>query len=122
MIYLLDELIEEAKSRGVSLDDLFLPSEEICNPGQFLDELSENMTDKSSWISKARERVTCNRPGDLFYDVLMGYLDSLGTGQAYQKIQPAKYIIENKEKKPVDGRHRAVFCQKLNLPLPVEEL
>lgn len=116
--YLLDELIKKAKESGISLDDLFLPSTEICNPGQFLYELTEEMTDGRSWINKAIERVERNQPGDKFYDALAGFV----AGEPYQKLEPAKYIIRDGNKEPADGRHRAVLCQKLNFPLPVEEL
>lgn len=62
-----------------------------------------------------------NDEKNVFYNVLLGYLDSLGTGNTdYMKLEPAIAKKIDGKIVPQDGGHRAVLCKMLGMKLPVK--
>ena len=119
MRYSIEDLIEEAKNRGVKPYDLFQPSDALVNAESFFKCI---VSKADSYYQQSPEmRILRNNKNNPFYQVLLDYLDSEGTGnKRYPRLEPA---IIRKTKTgnsylPVDGRHRAKFCMMLGIKLP----
>lgn len=118
----MENMILEAKERGVKADDLFEPTLREVDPQRFFDVITNDLSE--SYKKAPFTRIKLNKKGDQFYDVLLAYLDSAGTGKRdYKKLEAAavQSDIHFTAMKPVDGRHRAAFCILLGIKLPVKE-
>ena len=113
-------MIQEAKKRRVKPEDLFEKPFKLVDAKKFFDELTKNSS--QDYKDKAKERITKNDSNQIFYKTILGYLDSLGTGKDYPKLEPASYQIKNGQFIPIDGRHRAQLCIMLGINLPVREV
>ena len=116
------EMIAEAKARGVRPQDLFGPWDHLTSARGFFMLLTSGKSQE--YKDQAEERILLNRPGDAFYDALLAYLDSEGTGKRdYARIPPASAKVGGLGGfgiVPVDGRHRAQLCMDLGIDLPVK--
>ena len=117
----MQDLIDEAKLRNVSIEDIFEPGDTTMDPKEFLKMIEDRTS--SEYISNAYERVKVNSSSNLFYKTLLSFLDSLGTDvKNYTRIAPAE-VVKDQAKNlliPVDGRHRAVMCDLLGIQVPVK--
>lgn len=113
-------MIQEAKKRRVKPEDLFEKPFKLVDAKKFFDELTKNTS--QDYRDKAKERITKNDSSQIFYKTILGYLDSLGTGKDYPRLEPASYQIKNEQFIPIDGRHRAQLCIMLGIDLPVREV
>ena len=115
------EMIAEARARGVRPQDLFGPWDHLTSARGFFMLLTSGKS--QVYKDQAEERILLNRPGNAFYDVLLAYLDSEGTGKRdYARIPPASAKVGGLGGfgiVPVDGRHRAQLCMDLGIDLPV---
>ena len=115
------DMVAEAKARGVRPQDLFGPWDHLTSAQGFFMLLTSGKS--QGYKDQAEERILLNRPGDAFYDVLLAYLDSEGTGKRdYARIPPASAKVGGLGGfgiVPVDGRHRAQLCMDLGIDLPV---
>lgn len=119
----MENLIDEAIDRGVQPYDLFKPADATMNASDFFKNIVAGK-DKS-YQDSPEQRILKNAENNPFYQVLISYLDSLGTGRRnYPKLEPALIKRDKWSGKyvPVDGRHRAKFCELLNIDLPVNIL
>ena len=116
----INSMIQEAKKRRVKPEDLFEKPFKLVNAKKFFDELTKNSS--QDYKNKAKERIMKNDSNQTFYKTILGYLDSLGTGKDYPKLEPASYQIKNEQFIPIDGRHRAQLCIMLGIDLPVREV
>lgn len=117
----MENLIDEAIDRGVQPYDLFKPSDTLVDASMFFKNIVAGTDDQ--YQRSPEVRIFKNTKDNVFYKTLLAYLDSLGThNKNYPKIEPAlirkdkwsgKYI-------PIDGRHRAKFCELLGIKLPVD--
>lgn len=116
------EMVAEAKARGVRPQDLFGPWDHLTSAQGFFMLLTSGKS--REYKDQAEERILLNRPGDAFYDALLAYLDSEGTGKKdYARIPPASAKVGGLGGfgiVPVDGRHRAQLCMDLGIDLPVK--
>lgn len=116
----IEEMIEQAYYRHPKPEEIFeAPWDELVDPKQFYSDLTKGAS--SEYKARARKQILMNTEKDLIYNVLLGYLDSLGTGNTdYLKLEPA--IAKKIEGKivPQDGGHRAVLCKMLGMKLPVK--
>ena len=115
------DMIAEARARGVRPQDLFGPWDHLTSARGFFMLLTSGKS--QVYKDQAEERILLNRPGNAFYDVLLAYLDSEGTGKRdYARIPPASAKVGGLGGfgiVPVDGRHRAQLCMDLGIDLPV---
>ena len=119
----MENLIDEATDRGVQPYDLFEHADALVDSDNFFKNIVAG-TD-SNYQSSPERRILKNSEANLFYQVLLSYLDSLGTGKKnYTKLEPAAVKIDRWSGKylPIDGRHRAKFCSMLGIKLPVNIL
>lgn len=119
----MENLIDEAIDRDVQPYDLFKPADATMNASDFFKNIVAGK-DKS-YQDSPEQRILKNAESNPFYQVLISYLDSLGTGKRnYPKLEPALIKRDKWSGKyvPVDGRHRAKFCELLNIDLPVNIL
>ena len=109
-------LIKEARDRGVKTSDIFelAPNSHLVNPLRFIKQwfIINNIPFDESQKSKLYRAVIQGR--DAHRKTLMGYLDSLGTRENYDKIPPASIINGQ-----ADGKHRALLAYLLGIDLPV---
>ena len=116
----IEEMIEQAYYRHPKPEEIFeAPWDELVDPKQFYSDLTKGASPE--YKARARKQILMNTEKDLIYNVLLGYLDSLGTGNTdYLKLEPA--IAKKIEGKivPQDGGHRAVICKMLGMKLPVK--
>lgn len=116
----IEEMIEQAYYRHPKPKEIFEePWDELVDPKQFYSDLTRGASPE--YKARARKQILMNTEKDLIYNVLLGYLDSLGTGNTdYLKLEPA--IAKKIEGKivPQDGGHRAVLCKMLGMKLPVK--
>lgn len=109
-------LIKEARDRGVKTSDIFelTPNSHLVNPLRFIKQwfIINNIPFDESQKSKLYRAVIQGR--DAHRKTLMGYLDSLGTRENYDKIPPASVINGQ-----ADGKHRALLAYLLGIDLPV---
>lgn len=117
----MESLIREAKKRHVRPEDLFE------NDYDFLVDATKFFNYRvygadSSYRTSPEVRIRKNRGSDPFYRTLLGFLDSIGTGEDYDKIEPASVKKTDKGLVPQEGRHRAKLCMLLGIPLPVKVL
>lgn len=116
------DLIDEARDRGVSAKDIFNLTGEYYDAQSFFNKITEDT--EESYKRSAFERILNNRPTDAYYKVLLGYLNSLGTMEYYEKLPPATIRRGHfGNYQMLDGRHRAAFCIILGIKyLPVKEI
>lgn len=116
----IENLIDEAKDRGVRPYDLFQRADTLVDADSFFKHIVAGMD--SHYQSSPESRILNNNKDNMFYQVLLSYLDSMGTGKTnYPKLEPALVRIDKWSGKyiPEDGRHRAKFCSLLDIKLPV---
>lgn len=115
-------LLEEALSRGVKAEDLFQTTGCSYDAVTFFDRITEGKDPE--YRRNTARRILLNKPGDPFYDVVMNYLDSLGTSKNYKKLPPAKIRRQGLGPfEPIDGRHRAALCILLDIKyIPIEDV
>ena len=117
----IEDLIEEAKNRGIQTSDIFEFGRSFVSSEAFLDKMLENT--QEFFKTATFDRILSSKPGDEFYDVLINFLDSEGTGKTnYKKLSPVQardtYNLE-----PLDGRHRAAFATLLGIKyIPMEKV
>lgn len=117
----MENLIREAKERHVRPEDLFESDYDFLVDATKFFNYRVYSTD-SSYRTSPEVRIRKNRGSDQFYRTLVGFLDSIGTGEDYDKIEPASVKKTDKGLVPQDGRHRAKLCMLLGIPLPVKVL
>lgn len=110
------DMIDEAIHRRVQPEDLFSDYTSLVDAASFFEDLTGG-TD-SSYQRNAFIRIFKNGKAQPFYKTLLGYLDSIGTGESYPKLEPA--LLQRGQ--PADGRHRAALCILLDIKLPVKEI
>ncbi len=117
----MENLIDEAINRGVQPYDLFEHADMLVDADSFFKYM---VSGTDTHYQKSPEyRILNNNKNNIFYQTLLAYLDSLGTGNKnYPKIEPA---LVRKDKWsgryiPTDGRHRAKLCSMLGIKLPVD--
>ena len=115
----IDYMIEVARSNHPTPRDIFqTPWDYLVDPTEFFNELTKNAS--PDYRRKARNRILSNDKTNEFYKVVLGYLDSIGTGyKGYPKLEPALVKEYEDELIPQDGRHRALLCKWLGIKLPV---
>lgn len=117
----MENLIREAKEHHVRPEDLFENDYDyLVDATKFFNYMVYG-TDPS-YRTSPEIRIRKNRGGNQFYMTLIGFLDSIGTGEDYDKIEPAIVKKTDKGLVPQDGRHRAKLCMLLGIPLPVKVL
>lgn len=115
----MENLIREAKARHVRPEDLFENDYDyLVDATEFFNYMVYGTT--SSYRTSPEVRISKNRGSDQFYRTLLGFLDSIGTGEDYDKIEPASVKKTDEGLVPQDGRHRSKFCMLLGIPLPVK--
>ena len=115
----MENLIREAKARHVRPEDLFENDYDyLVDATEFFNYMVYGTT--SSYRTSPEVRISKNRGSDQFYRTLLGFLDSIGTGEDYDKIEPATVKKTDEGLIPQDGRHRSKFCMLLGIPLPVK--
>lgn len=116
----IDEMIEQAYYRHPNPEEIFEePWDILVDPKWFYDELTKGTSPE--YKARARKQILLNTSKDLIYNVLLGYLDSLGTKSFdYLKLDPATAKKIDGEIIPQDGGHRAVLCKMLGMKLPVK--
>lgn len=116
----IEEMIEQAYYRHPKPEDIFEePWDELVDPKQFYSDLTRGASPE--YKARARKQILMNDEKNVFYNVLLGYLDSLGTGSTdYMKLEPAIAKKINGKIVPQDGGHRAVLCKMLGMKLPVK--
>lgn len=115
----MENLIREAKARHVRPEDLFENDYDyLVDATEFFNYMVYGTT--SSYRTSPEVRISKNRGSDQFYRTLLGFLDSIGTGEDYDKIEPATVKKTDEGLVPQDGRHRSKFCMLLGIPLPVK--
>lgn len=115
----MENLIKEAKKRHVRPEDLFENDYDFLVDATKFFNYRVYGTD-STYRTSPEVRIRKNRGGDPFYRTLIGFLDSIGTGEDYDKIEPASVKKTDKGLVPQEGRHRAKLCMLLGIPLPVK--
>ena len=115
----MDYMIEVARSNHPTPRDVFqTPWDYLVDPAEFFNEITKNAS--PDYRRKARNRILANDKTNEFYKVVLGYLDSIGTGyKGYPKLEPALVKEYEDELIPQDGRHRALLCKWLGIKLPV---
>lgn len=115
----IDYMIEVARSNHPTPRDIFqTPWDYLVDPTEFFNEITKNAS--PDYRRKARNRILSNDKTNEFYKVVLGYLDSIGTGyKGYPKLEPALVKEYEDELIPQDGRHRALLCKWLGIKLPV---
>lgn len=115
----MENLIREAKARHVRPEDLFENDYDyLVDATEFFNYMVYG-TDPN-YRTSPEVRIGKNRSSDQFYRTLLGFLDSIGTGEDYDKIEPASVKKTDEGLVPQDGRHRSKFCMLLGIPLPVK--
>ena len=116
----IEEMIEQAYYRHPKPEEIFEePWDELVDPKQFYSDLTKGASPE--YKARARKQILMNTEKDLIYNVLLGYLDSLGTGNTdYLKLEPAIAKKIDGKIVPQDGGHRAVLCKMLGMRLPVK--
>ena len=116
----IEEMIEQAYYRHPKPEEIFEePWDELVDPKQFYSDLTKGASPE--YKARARKQILMNTEKDLIYNVLLGYLDSLGTGNTdYLKLEPAIAKKIDGKIVPQDGGHRAVLCKMLGMKLPVK--
>lgn len=116
----IEEMIEQAYYRHPKPEEIFEePWEELVDPKQFYSDLTRGASPE--YKARARKQILMNTEKDLIYNVLLGYLDSLGTGNTdYMKLEPAIAKKIDGKIVPQDGGHRAILCKMLGMKLPVK--
>ena len=115
----MENLIKEAKARHVRPEDLFENDYDyLVDATEFFNYMVYGTT--SSYRTSPEVRISKNRCSDQFYRTLLGFLDSIGTGEDYDKIEPATVKKTDEGLVPQDGRHRSKLCMLLGIPLPVK--
>lgn len=115
----MENLIREAKARHVRPEDLFENDYDyLVDATEFFNYMMYGTA--SSYRTSPEVRISKNRGSDQFYRTLLGFLDSIGTGEDYDKIEPATVKKTDEGLVPQDGRHRSKFCMLLGIPLPVK--
>lgn len=116
----IEEMIEQAYYRHPNPEEIFEePWDELVDPKQFYSDLTRGASPE--YKARARKQILMNTEKDLIYNVLLGYLDSLGTGNTdYLKLEPAIAKKIDGKIVPQDGGHRAVLCKMLGMRLPVK--
>lgn len=116
----IEEMIEQAYYRHPKPEEIFEePWDELVDPKQFYSDLTKGASPE--YKARARKQILMNTEKDLIYNVLLGYLDSLGTGNTdYMKLEPAIAKKIDGKIVPQDGGHRAVLCKMLGMRLPVK--
>ena len=116
----IEEMIEQAYYRHPKPEEIFEePWDELVDPKQFYSDLTKGASPE--YKARARKQILMNTEKDLIYNVLLGYLDSLGTGNTdYMKLEPAIAKKIDGNIVPQDGGHRAILCKMLGMKLPVK--
>lgn len=116
----IEEMIEQAYYRHPKPEEIFEePWDELVDPKQFYSDLTRGASPE--YKARARRQILMNDEKNVFYNVLLGYLDSLGTGNTdYMKLEPAIAKKIDGKIVPQDGGHRAVLCKMLGMKLPVK--
>ena len=116
----IEEMIEQAYYRHPKPEEIFeKPWDELVDPKQFYSDLTKGTSPE--YKARARKQILMNTEKDLIYNVLLGYLDSLGTGNTdYMKLEPAIAKKIDGKIVPQDGGHRAILCKMLGMKLPVK--
>lgn len=116
----IEEMIEQAYYRHPKPEEIFEePWDELVDPKQFYSDLTKGASPE--YKARARKQILMNTEKDLIYNVLLGYLDSLGTGNTdYLKLEPAIAKKIDGKIVPQDGGHRAILCKMLGMRLPVK--
>ena len=116
----IEEMIEQAYYRHPKPEEIFEePWDELVDPKQFYSDLTRGASPE--YKARARKQILMNTEKDLIYNVLLGYLDSLGTGNTdYLKLEPAIAKKIDGKIVPQDGGHRAILCKMLGMKLPVK--
>ena len=116
----IEEMIEQAYYRHPKPEEIFEePWDELVDPKQFYSDLTRGASPE--YKARARKQILMNDEKNVFYNVLLGYLDSLGTGSTdYMKLEPAIAKKIDGKIVPQDGGHRAVLCKMLRMKLPVK--
>lgn len=116
----IEEMIEQAYYRHPKQEEIFEePWDELVDPKQFYSDLTKGASPE--YKARARKQILMNTEKDLIYNVLLGYLDSLGTGNTdYMKLEPAIAKKIDGKIVPQDGGHRAILCKMLGMKLPVK--
>lgn len=116
----IEEMIEQAYYRHPKPEEIFEePWDELVDPKQFYSDLTKGASPE--YKARARKQILMNTEKDLIYNVLLGYLDSLGTGNTdYMKLEPAIAKKIDGKIVPQDGGHRAILCKMLGMKLPVK--
>ena len=116
----IEEMIEQAYYRHPKPEEIFEePWDELVDPKQFYSDLTKGASPE--YKARARKQILMNTEKDLIYNVLLGYLDSLGTGNTdYMKLEPAIAKKVDGKIVPQDGGHRAILCKMLGMKLPVK--
>lgn len=116
----IEEMIEQAYYRHPKPEEIFEePWDELVDPKQFYSDLTRGASPE--YKARARKQILMNDEKNVFYNVLLGYLDSLGTGNTdYMKLEPAIAKKIDGKIVPQDGGHRAVLCKMLGMKLPVK--
>ena len=116
----IEEMIEQAYYRHPKPEEIFEePWDELVDPKQFYSDLTKGTSPE--YKARARKQILMNTEKDLIYNVLLGYLDSLGTGNTdYMKLEPAIAKKIDGKIVPQDGGHRAILCKMLGMKLPVK--
>lgn len=116
----IEEMIEQAYYRHPKPEEIFEePWDELVDPKQFYSDLTRGASPE--YKARARKQILMNDKKNVFYNVLLGYLDSLGTRNTdYRKLEPAIAKKIDGKIVPQDGGHRAVLCTMLGMKLPVK--
>lgn len=116
----IEEMIEQAYYRHPKPEEIFEePWDELVDPKQFYSDLTKGASPE--YKARARKQILMNDKKNVFYNVLLGYLDSLGTKNTdYRKLEPAIAKKIDGKIVPQDGGHRAVLCTMLGMRLPVK--
>lgn len=116
----IEEMIEHAYYRHPKPEEIFEePWDELVDPKQFYSDLTRGASPE--YKARARKQILMNDKKNVFYNVLLGYLDSLGTRNTdYRKLEPAIAKKIDGKIVPQDGGHRAVLCTMLGMRLPVK--
>lgn len=113
----MENLIDEARSRGVQPYDLFYYSDTLLDADWFFKNASLSTDDTSS---ADVERLILHNTKDFpFYTVLFHYLNG---DSSYTKLEPAWARRDKWSGKciPVGGKYKAKLCSLLGIKLPVK--